>query len=180
MSQQVPEQQTESTSLTVAIYPTHEGAETAIRQLEASGFDMKELSIVGKDYHTEEHVTGYYSTGDRMLAWGKFGAFWGGIWGLLLGSAFILIPGVGPLLMAGPVVAAIVSALEGAVVVGGVEALLGALVSLGIPRNSAIRYQTELTAGNFVLIFHGTREQTAKAKSVLQLTDQTGITEHTA
>ena len=42
---------------------------------------MKMLSIVGKDYHTEEHVVGYYTTGDRMLYWGKPGAFWGGFWG---------------------------------------------------------------------------------------------------
>ena len=63
---------------------------------------MQKLSIVGKDYQTEEEVVGYYTTGDRMKAWGKTGAFWGGLWGLLFGSAFFLIPGIGPLLAAGP------------------------------------------------------------------------------
>ena len=47
---------------------------------------MKKLSILGKDYHTEEHVVGYYKAGDRMKAWGKMGAFWGGMWGLLFGQ----------------------------------------------------------------------------------------------
>ncbi len=107
----------------VAIYHTHTDAEAAIQELQKAGYDMTKLSIVGKDYHTEEHVTGYYTTGDRMRYWGKLGAFWGGIWGLLFGAAFFAIPGLGPILAAGPVVAWIVGALEGAVVIGGLDAL---------------------------------------------------------
>lgn len=48
---------------------------------------MKKLSVVGKDYHTEENVVGFYTAGDRMKFWGKLGAFWGGLWGILFGSA---------------------------------------------------------------------------------------------
>ena len=59
---------------------------------------------------------GLYNTGDRMKHWGKLGAFWGGLWGMLFGAAFFVIPGLGPVLAAGPVVAWIVGALEGAVV----------------------------------------------------------------
>ena len=66
---------------------------------------------------------GYYNTGDRMMYWGKLGAFWGGLWGLLFGSAFFLVPGIGPLVVAGPLVTWIVGALEGAVVMGGFSAL---------------------------------------------------------
>ena len=68
---------------TVGIFKTHAGAENAIKELELSGLKMDQLSIVGKDFHTEEHVIGYYNTGDRMKLWGKTGAFWGSIWGLL-------------------------------------------------------------------------------------------------
>jgi len=71
----------------------------------------------------EEHVVGYYNTGDRMAYWGKLGAFWGGFWGLLFGSAFFWVPGVGQLLVAGPLVGWIVAALEGAAVTGGLSAL---------------------------------------------------------
>jgi len=59
----------------VAIYPSHLAAEAAIKELQQSGFDMKKLSIVGRDYHTDEHVVGYYNVGDRMKYWGKTGAF---------------------------------------------------------------------------------------------------------
>ena len=82
----------------VAIFDSHDRAEDAIRELQKSGFDMKKLSIIGKDYHTEENVVGYYNTGDRMKYWGKLGAFWGGFWGLLFGSAFFWVPGIGPCL----------------------------------------------------------------------------------
>ena len=76
----------------VGVYDTHTAAENAVKELQKAGFDMKRLSIVGKDYHTEEHVVGYYNTGDRMKAWGKIGAFWGGLWGLLLGRPSSLFP----------------------------------------------------------------------------------------
>src|SRR5271155_6065238 len=102
----------------VAIYDTHTDADRAVKELQRGGVDMHKLSIVGKGYHTEEQVVGYYNTGDRMKYWGKVGAFWGGFWGLLFGSAFFAIPGIGPVLMAGPVVAGVVGAVEGAVLVG--------------------------------------------------------------
>src|SRR5208337_4476460 len=114
----------------VAFFESHDRAEDAIRELQKSGFDMKKLSIVGKDYHTEEHVVGYYSTGDRMLYWGQLGAFWGGFWGLLLGSGFFWVPGLGQVLVAGPLVVWIVAALQEAVILGGLSALGAALCSI--------------------------------------------------
>ena len=96
----------------VAVFDSHERAEDAIRELEKSGFDMKKLSIIGKDYHSEEHVVGYYNTGERMKYWGKLGAFWGGFWGMLFGSAFFWLPGIGTVLVAGPLVVWIVGALK--------------------------------------------------------------------
>jgi hypothetical protein len=85
----------------VAIYHTHTGAEEAVKELQRGGVDMHKLSIVGKGYHTDEQVVGYYNTGDRMKYWGKMGAFWGGFWGLLFGSALFVIPGSGPDLSGG-------------------------------------------------------------------------------
>ncbi len=164
----------------VAIYFTHENAELAVKELKHQGFDMTKLSIVGKDYHTEEHVVGYYNAGDRMMSWGKFGAFWGGLWGLLFGSAFFLIPGLGPVFIAGPLVAWIVGALEGAVVVGGLSALGAALVSIGIPKDSALKYERELQAGKFVLIAHGSQEDVNRARALLELTHHDGIEDHAA
>jgi len=162
----------------VAIYKSHAEAETAVKELQQSGFDMKNLSIVGRDYHTDEHVVGYYNTGDRMKHWGKLGAFWGGIWGLLFGSAFFLIPGVGPLLVAGPLVGWLVGALEGAVVVGGLSAIGAGLFSLGIPKDSVLRYETALKAGKFVLIAHGSAKETTNAREIINRTHPEALEAH--
>ena len=152
----------------VAIYPSHTAAEAAIKELQQSGFDMKKLSIVGRDYHTDEHVVGYYNVGDRMKYWGKMGAFWGGLWGFLFGSAFFFIPGIGPLVVAGPLVSWIVGALEGAVVVGGLSAVGAGLYSLGIPKDSILQYETAIKAGKFVLIAHGSVDDITHAKEILK------------
>jgi uncharacterized membrane protein len=162
----------------VAIYKSHIEAEAAVKKLQQSGFDMKKLSIVGRDYHTDEHVVGYYNAGDRMKYWGKLGAFWGGIWGLLFGSAFFLIPGVGPLLVAGPLVGWIVGALEGAVVVGGLSAIGAGLYSLGIPKDSILRYETALKSGKFVVIAHGSPAETAQAQKIISSTNPEAVEDH--
>ena len=121
---------------TVAVFNDHTGAEDAVKELQEAGFDIKKLSLVGKDYHSDEHVVGYYNTGDRMKYWGKLGAFWGGIWGLLFGAAFFAIPGIGPILVGGPLVTWIIGALEGAAVVGGVSALGRACTVSAYPRTA--------------------------------------------
>lgn len=162
----------------VGVYKSHSDAEESVKELQKSGFDMNKLSIVGKDYHTEEHVVGYYSVGDRMKAWGKLGAFWGGLWGLLFGAAFFFVPGIGPVVVAGPLVGWIVAALEGAVVVGGLSALGAGFFSLGIPKESIIKYETQLKAEKFLLIAHGTIEEAQKAKEILQQTPAVEINLH--
>jgi uncharacterized membrane protein len=162
----------------VAIYPSHTAAEAAIKELQKSGFDLKKLSIVGRDYQTDEHVVGYYNVGDRMKVWGKTGAFWGGVWGLFFGSAFFWIPGLGPLLVAGPLVSWIVGALEGAVVVGGLSAIGAGLYGLGIPKDSILQYETALKAGKFVLLAHGSADDAARAKDILTRTEPANLEHH--
>jgi heat induced stress protein YflT len=74
------------------VYNRHAEAQATIKELQSLGFDMNKLSIVGKDYHTEERIIGDvnagYRIGYRMKAWRQFGDFWGGLSALLLGSAF--------------------------------------------------------------------------------------------
>ena len=164
----------------VAVYDTHIEAEQAVRELQRAGIDMRTLSIVGKDSHTDEHVVGYYNTGDRMKYWGKTGAFWGGFWGLLFGSAFFAIPGIGAVLVAGPLVAWIVGALEGAVVVGGLSAIGAGLVGIGIPKDSVVQYETALKTDKFLLMVHGTVTEVEKARGIIESTQPINVTVHSA
>ncbi len=155
----------------VAVFGEHSGAENAIRELKKAGFDIRRFSIVGRDFHTEDNVVGFYTTGDRMKYWGKMGAFWGGLWGLLVGAAFLIIPGVGPVVVAGPVASWIIGALEGAIFVGGVSVLGAALVSVGIPRDRALKYESSVKAGKFLLISHGTPAEAERVRNVLDATE---------
>jgi len=151
----------------VGVFSKHQDAEAAVKELEKSGYDMKKLSVIGKEYQSEENVVGYFNTGDRIATWGKFGLFWGAMWGFLFGSAFFLIPGMGPVIVGGPMVSWILGALETAVAVGGLTAIGGALASIGIPKDSIIQYETALKAHKFVVIAHGTLQEVEKAKSIL-------------
>ncbi|PXX45914.1 hypothetical protein [Aquitalea magnusonii] len=151
----------------VYVYNTHQEAEEAIRVLSRSGFDVKKLSLIGKGYHSEEFPVGFYSTGDKIKTWGGIGAFWGGLWGLLLAPAVFMIPGLGLLAMAGPVVSALVGGLEGAVIIGGLSAVGAALTRIGVSGEEAIKYESALKADKYVLMVHGSPEDIAKAHSVL-------------
>jgi uncharacterized membrane protein len=162
----------------VAVYRTHVEADQAVKELQSSGVDMHKLSIVGKGYHTDEHAVGYYNAGDRMKYWGKVGAFWGGFWGLLFGSAFFMIPGLGPILAAGPVVGWIVAGLEGAVEVGALGALGAGLYSIGIPKDSIVKYEAALKQDQFLLIAHGTAAEVAKAKDIIESTHPSQLSLH--
>jgi hypothetical protein len=158
----------EKTNNPCYVFNTHAEAEEAIQLLSRSGVDVKTLSLVGKGYHSEEHPIGFYTAGDRIRSWGGTGAFWGGIWGLLLAPAVFVLPGFGLVAMAGPFVAALVGALEGAVVVGGVSALGAALAQVGVPKDQAIKYERAIKMDKYVLMVHGDTEQTQKARDILQ------------
>jgi hypothetical protein len=159
-----------SNNSVVAIYRQHSDADLAIKELQRGGVDLHKLSIVGKGYHTDEQAVGYYTAGDRMKYWGKVGAFWGGFWGLLFGSALFIIPGLGPILAAGPVVAWIVAGLEGAIEVGALGAVGAGLYSIGIPKDSIVKYETALKTDQFLLIVHGTAAEVAQAKDIIETT----------
>ncbi|MBI2821146.1 MAG: permease, partial [Acidobacteria bacterium] len=118
----------------LAVYHDSGGIEEAVRELRKSGFDMKKVSIAGRDHHPEDGVAGYYLSGGRIRYWGKLDTFWSNIWGVLSGWAFFAIPGAGPVLVAGPLAGWIIAALEDAAVVGGLGIVGAALYSIGLPK----------------------------------------------
>lgn len=164
----------------IAVYASHVEAEEAVKALQDVGVDLRTLSIVGRDAHPDEHVVSYYTHGDRMKYWGKTGAYWGGFWGLLIGSAVFAVPGIGPILAAGPVIAWIVGALEGAVLVGGLSAIGAGLYGLGIPEENVVQYETALKADNFLLMVHGETKEVENARDTLGNTQLLSMNMHSA
>lgn len=157
----------EQADTVIAVFADHNAAEAAIKKLAADGFEMKHLSVVGKGYQTEEKVVGFYNIGDRIKFWGTRGAFWGGFWGLFFGGLFMTIPVVGHVVVLGYLAAAAASAIENAVVVGGLSALGAALYSIGVPKDSVIKYENAVTADGFLVMAHGTADEMARAKAIL-------------
>jgi hypothetical protein len=157
----------EKVDTVVTVFADHAGAETAVKKLAAAGFEMKNLSVVGKGYHSDEKVVGFYNIGDRVKFWGTRGAFWGGFWGLFFGGLFMTIPVVGHVVVLGYLATMAISALESAVMVGGLSALGAALYSIGIPKDSVIQYEAAVKADDFLVMAHGTAAEIARAKAIL-------------
>ncbi len=164
----------------VAVFPDHAAAEEAVRKLSTAGFDIKHLSVVGKGYHIEEQVMGFYNQGDRIRFWGTRGAFWGGLWTLFFGGVVLTMPIVGPVVALGYLAGAIVLAVEGAVMVGGFSAIAAALYGLGIPENTVLEYQTAIETDSFLVMAHDTPERIAVAKGILEAAQASRVDVHAA
>ena len=164
----------------IAVFPDHDSAETAVKKLTAAGFAMRNLSVVGKGYHSEEKVIGFYNVGDRIKFWGARGAFWGGFWGLFFGGLFITSPVTGPVVVLGFIGAMVISAIENAVVVGGIAALGAALYGIGIPKDSVLQYETDIKADGFLVMARGSNEDVARAKAILGSENPTRLDVHAA
>jgi hypothetical protein len=151
----------------VAVFDRHNEADNAVRKLADSGFPIKSLSVIGKGYHTEEKVVGFYNMGERVTFWGKRGAIWGGLWGWLLGGIFMTLPVIGPVVVVGYFATVVLAIIEGAAVVGGLSALAAALYSIGIPKDSVVDYENALKAEEFVVLAQGSAEEVERAREIL-------------
>lgn len=164
----------------VALFDDHDQADAAVKALAASGFELHRLSVVGKGFHTSETAIGFYNTGDRIRFWGSRGAFWGSLWGLFTGGLYATVPVVGGVVLLGYLAAAGIAALEGAVVLGSTGALVAALTSLGVPKDSIVTYQTDVEADGFLVMAHGIAGEMDRAKATLEPLVPRRITVHHA
>jgi hypothetical protein len=152
-----------------AIYSTRAGAEHAAEMLLSSGFSTSDISVLlpenlgSKEMGTEKSTKAPEGT----AAGAGTGAVIGGTLGLLAGIGALAIPGIGPLIAAGPIVAT----LAGLGVGGTVGGITGALIGLGIPEFEAKRYEGRMQRGGILLSVHcETSEEIKRAKSVLEAT----------
>jgi hypothetical protein len=168
----------EQNDAVIAVFADRDGAEAAVKKLAGNGFDMKQISVVGKGCHSEDKVVGFYNAGDRIKFWGKRGAFWGGLWGLFFGGLFMTIPVVGHVIVLGYLAATVISGIESAIVVGGLSALGAALYSTGIPKDSVIEYESAVKADGFLVMAHGPAAEMARAKALLDTANSTRLDVH--
>jgi len=164
----------------IAVFSNHQAAEGAVKELAAAGFEMKNISVVGKGYHTDEKVVGFYNAGDRVRFWGTRGAFWGGFWGLFFGGLFMTIPFVGHVIVLGYLATIAIAGIENAIIVGGLSALGAALYSIGIPKDSVLQYETAVKSDSFLVMAHGAAADIARAKAILGTANPLRLDVHAA
>ena len=159
----------------VGHFPSHVEAERVVLELQKAGFDMEKLSIIGKDYQTAEQVRGFLTWKDTAKAGAAGGGYWGsfvgGLFGILAGAGVLFIPGMAPIVIAGPVTGVLAGWLEG-MLVGGAGAatiggLAGALSGLGIPKHEVLKYETQIQAGEFIILVTGSDEEVTQAQQLL-------------
>lgn len=152
---------------TFFVFDTHAVAERAILTLSKSGFDMKKLSLLGSEYPSDEKPIGFYTAGDCIKAWEGVGAFWRGIWGLLIAPAIFVFPGIGVVAMAGPLATNLVDVLEGAASSSALSPLASTLTQIGMPKAQIINCEAALKAHKYLLVVHGSAKDRETARSVL-------------
>ena len=150
--------------LIVGIYASETRAQQLVEKLIHEDFPMDRISLLSRAGGAGDDMLGvtYHNTAERMKVWGKHGAFWGAIWGLLASATgLFVLPGLGPLLVAGPIVEAFSAALAGAAVAGGTMAgaavvshLASALHRIGIPEDELQQIEAAVEAGQYVVILH--------------------------
>ena len=164
----------------MATYESLIAAEAAVVALEQEGLDMRRLSIIGKDFDSEQHALAFYSSGGRMRFWGSQGTFWRSLGDMLVNSAIFIIPGLGPLVVMGPLVGWLVQALERVESGTGKHALSAALSSVGIPKDNVAKYDCDVRAGQFLVIAHCNSDMIEQARLVFSTTNVLELAAHAA
>jgi hypothetical protein len=173
-------------TLLVAVYDNEVDAQRAVEQLNKSGCPMDMLSVLARAHPSGDDVLGIYytSAGARMKAWAKHGVLWGALWGMLTGAAaLVVLPGVGPVFAAGPIVEILISAFGGGVLgatVGGAvggTAMSGAAAAthlmtmmhrMGIPHEQLEQLHAAIEQGQYVLLLRQATAEISAWKPVLE------------
>jgi hypothetical protein len=149
------------------IFPSRSAAEIAVDQLLSAGFSNDDVSVLmsdtegSKEFASEKNTKAPEGTTTGVIGGGTIG----GTIGLLAGLGALAIPGVGPLIAAGP----IMGALAGLGIGGAVGGLVGALVGMGIPEYEAKRYEGRVKDGGILVSVHcDSSEEVSRAKDVLK------------
>lgn len=163
----------------VGVYKTLGEAEEAVRSLGDGGFPIEQVSIIAQHLKDDRRVHGYVTSCDVAKSAATTGAWVGGVFGLLAGAAFLWVPGVGPLVVAGSLAAVLLGGVEGAVVGAATTGLLGWLVGLGISREKILKYEQAVRAGKFLVVAHGTAEAVMYARELLTGSPAEHLDHHT-
>ena len=164
-----------SKNTVVGLASSHAQAETIVNELQRAGFSSDDVSALFPDKQGTRDFAHEKNTKapEGAITGASAGGAIGGTLGLLAGIGALAIPGLGPFIAAGPIMAALSGAAAGATV-GGVA---GALVGMGIPEMEAKRYEGKVKDGNILLSVHvDGSEARDRAKKIFERAGATDVT----
>lgn len=134
----------------VGYYDTEQEAVNAIEQLKSQGYRSEDISVISKNQHEVDHISSETDTKapEGAATGAATGGVLGGLGGVMAGLGALAIPGIGPVVAAGPIIAGLTGAAAGA----GVGGLAGALIGMGIPEEEAHRYNDYVNEGKILVL----------------------------
>ncbi|MBD1833230.1 ChaB family protein [Cyanobacteria bacterium FACHB-472] len=155
-----------------AVFKEREQIDKVIPRLLERGVSRDDISIIGKNFHSETRITGFLTKKDVILGGLKQGGIFGSLFGsalaLLTGVGVLFIPFVGPVVAAGPLGAALLGAASGAIAGAAGAGLVSALIAVGMPEEKAAIYQTRVEAGDFLLAVEVPADKSGEIQLLLE------------
>jgi hypothetical protein len=167
----------------IAIYRNHEQANGAVRTAIQCGLDRGSLSLVARDRLAGDRIVIDDHSDGSMTSWGKLGVvgpnLWGpGLWGVIMGWVSVWVPGLGPLMIGGPMVSLILGSQDAAAVFGPFTPLGVGLYRIGIPKGGVRRYEEAIRRGRYLLVIQGNPAQVIRAGRLLSGTEAEVVALH--
>lgn len=162
-----------------AIFKEQSQVDNVIRRLLDRGITQDNISVLGKNFRSETKIAGFITKKDVILGGltqgGIFGSLFGSILGLLTEVGVLFIPFVGPVVAAGPIGAALLGAVTGALAGSAGGGLASALIALGMPEDKAAIYQTRIEAGEFLVVVEVPADKSGEIQLLLESAGGEGI-----
>lgn len=157
-----------------AIFKEREQIDGVVRRLLDRGISRDDISVVGKNFHSETKIAGFITKKDVIFGGLRQGAIFGSLFGsalaLLTGVGVLFVPFVGTVVAAGPLGAALLGAASGAIAGSAGAGLVSALVTLGMPEEKAAVYQTRIEAGDFMVAVEVPADKSGEIQLLLEST----------
>ncbi|HAK72862.1 MAG TPA: hypothetical protein DCP36_03425 [Sporomusaceae bacterium] len=152
----------------IGVFADRDSAEKAVRQLRSQGFNTEEINIISKGQNKSGSKTYEDDITDGALTGGTLG----GIGGLLVGAGALAIPGIGPIIAAGPIAAALSGAVAGSIA--------GGLIDWGIPAETSQKYEQSVAQGNILAVIRSDASKVQQAAQILRQNGASDVESHTS
>lgn len=159
----------QNVKMVIGVFDSHQQAEKAVSELRNQGFSTEEINVVSKERKRQNNTE---FVDDDITDGALTGGTLGGIGGLMVGAGALAIPGIGPIVAAGPIAAALSGAVAGGIA--------GGLIDWGIPAEVSRRYEQHVAEGGILAVIRSDATKVQQAAQVLRQNGARDVESHNA